>query len=102
MAEQDGNFQAPVVQRNAPLQRSVFFLLLLAGLAVVGGYLLSKATLIGRTGIAVFYKEYRFMKYWWKGATVMFGVWLFLFLFQGFLQRKLYYRQARLLHLTAI
>jgi hypothetical protein len=68
----------------------------------VAGYLLSKATLIGRTGIALFYKEYRFFRYWWKGALLIFGVWLLLFLLHHFLQRHLFRRHAALLHITAL
>lgn len=79
-------------------RRTLPFLFLLAGLSVVAGYLLSKATLIGRTGIALFYKEYRFFKYWWKGAAAVFAVLLFLFFLQGFLQKHLARRQAMLLH----
>jgi hypothetical protein len=78
------------------------FLFLLLGLAVVAGYLLSKATLIGRTGIALFYKEYRFFRYWWKGALLIFAVWMLLFLLHHFLQRHLFRRHAALLHITAL
>jgi hypothetical protein len=41
-------------------------------LAPVSGYLLSKASLIGRTGINLFYKEYKFLKTAWKGALLVF------------------------------
>src|SRR5215217_597358 len=82
--------------------RTIPFLALLAGLAIAAGYLLSKATLIGRTGIALFYKEYRFFKYWWKGALVVFTVWLFLFWLHHFLQKQLARRHATLLHGTAL
>lgn len=82
--------------------RTLPFLLLLTGLSVVAGYLLSKATLIGRTGIALFYKEYRFFRYWWKGALAVLAVWLLLFLLHHFLQKQLARRQATLLHSTAL
>lgn len=82
--------------------RTLPFLALLTGLSVVAGYLLSKATLIGRTGIALFYKEYRFFRYWWKGALAVLAVWLLLFLLHHFLQKHLARRQATLLHSTAL
>jgi hypothetical protein len=88
--------------KNAAATRTFPFLALLAGLSVVAGYLLSKATLIGRTGIALFYKEYRFFRYWWKGALAVFAVWLLLFLLHRFLHRKLARQQATLLHSTAL
>jgi len=81
---------------------TVPFLLLLLGLSVVAGYLLSKATLIGRTGIALFYKEYRFFRYWWKGALLIFGVWMLLFFLHRFLQRHLFRKHADLLHMAAL
>jgi hypothetical protein len=81
---------------------TVPFLLLLLGLSVVAGYLLSKATLIGRTGIALFYREYRFFRYWWKGALLIFTVWMLLFLLHRFLQRHLFRKHADLLHIAAL
>jgi hypothetical protein len=82
--------------------RTLPFLFLLAGLSVLSGHLLSKINIIGRAGIALFYKEYRFFKYWWKGTLAVFGTLLFLFWLQGYLQRKLDNRQATLLHVTAL
>jgi hypothetical protein len=82
--------------------RTLPFLGLLAALSILSGVLLSKINIIGRAGIALFYKEYRFFKYWWKGALAVFAVLLFLFWLQGFLQKKLYARHAMLLHITAL
>jgi hypothetical protein len=100
MAEQqftdDSKKSAGISKRTAP------FLFLLAGLAFVSGYLLSKINIIGKAGIALFYKEYRFFRFWWKGTLAVFGIWMFLFWLQGFLQRKLVRQQAKLLHLTAL
>lgn len=78
------------------------FILLLVALSIVSGYLLSKATLIGRTGINLFYKEYKFLKTWWKGGALVFVVLLLLFLVQGWAQKKLSARTAKLLHVTAL
>jgi hypothetical protein len=50
----------------------------------------------------LFYKEYRFFRYWWKGTLAVFGIWLLLFWLQGLLQRKLVRQQATLLHSTAL
>lgn len=82
--------------------RTLPFLFLLAGLSVLSGYLLSKINIIGRAGIALFYNEYRFFKYWWKGALAVFIMLLFLFFLQGFLQKKLVRRHAALLHISAL
>jgi hypothetical protein len=83
-------------------KQTVPFLLLLAGLAVLAGYLFSRINLIGRAGISLFYNEYRFFKSWWKGALAVFAIWLFLFCLQGFMDRRLVRGQAVLLHIAAI
>ena len=72
-----------VVKRTAP------FLLLLTGLSVLSGYLLSKASLVGKTGIHFFYKEYKFLNHWYKGAAVVLTVWLLLFLLHRWLKQRL-------------
>lgn len=84
------------VKRTAP------FLLLLTGLSVLSGYLLSKASLVGRTGINLFYKEYRFLKTWYKGAALVLGVWLLLFFLHRLAQNKLSQSRAKLVHVLAI
>lgn len=42
-----------------------FILILLAALAALSGYLLSKASLVGKAGITLMYQEYKFLKVWW-------------------------------------
>ena len=100
MAEQ--HFTASIDKTATPYRRLAPFIGLLLGLAVMAGYLLSKATLVGRTGIALFYKEYRFFRYWWKGALAVFAVWMLLLFLHRFLQKQLARRQAALLHTGAL
>lgn len=45
---------------------------LLLILSLISGVLLSKASLVGRTGINLFYKEYKFLRLWWQGSLVVF------------------------------
>jgi hypothetical protein len=84
------------------VKRTIPFLSLLAGLSVLSGYLLSKATLIGRTGINLFYKEYQFLKTWWKGALAVFAGLLILFFLLGMAQRKLPRRKAVIVHAVTL
>lgn len=70
------------------MKRSLFFFLYLFLLSLLAGYLLSKATLIGRAGMTFFYKEYAFLKTWWQGAAVVLIVFSFLFLLLGWIQKK--------------
>lgn len=84
------------------MKRKGPFLLLLIGLSILSGYLLSKASLVGRAGINFFYKEYRFLQTWYKGAAVVLGVWLLLFFLHGLAQQKITPGRARLAHVIAI
>ncbi len=71
------------------MKRTAPFLLLLTGLSVLAGYLLSKASLVGKTGIHFFYKEYKFLNSWYKGAALVLAVWLLLFWAHHWLRQKL-------------
>lgn len=71
------------------MKRTGPFLLLLTGLSVLSGYLLSKASLVGKTGIHFFYKEYKFLNHWYKGAALVLAVWLLLFLLHRWLAKTL-------------
>lgn len=79
-----------------------YFVLLLLALSCLCGYLLSKASLIGKAGMTFVYKEYAFMKTWWQGAAVVFAIWLLLFFAQGAVQQRLKKSTARLLHIGCI
>ena len=85
------------------MQRTTSLLiLLLASLAALSGYLLSKASLVGKAGISLFYKQYGFLKVWWQGALVVFIVWIFLFGLQGWVSRRAKGNNAVLAHIAAI
>lgn len=80
------------------MKRIVPFILLLAAIACTSGFLLSKASWIGRVGMTFFYKEYNFMKVWWQGAIAVFLVFMVLILFHGLLFRRLPLFASRILH----
>jgi hypothetical protein len=71
------------MKRLLPL--SVF----LAVLSLIAGLLLSRMSFIGRIGISLFYKEYTFMKTWWKGTLVIFALLFLLMLLQNAVDHKL-------------
>ena len=84
------------------MKRTAYFLLLLLALSALGGYLLSKASLVGRVGISLFYKQYSFLKVWWQAGLLLLFVWSLFFVLQGWAQRKLSPTKARLVHIGAI
>ena len=67
-------------------------------LSVISGWLLSKATLIGRTGINLFYKEYQFLKVWWQGALVVLVVLLGLWMLHQLVRSRFNRNRAILAH----
>jgi hypothetical protein len=84
------------------MKRNSLFVPFLFLLAALAGYLLSKASIVGRVGISLFYREYQFLKTWWQGGLVVFVVWMILFLLQGLVQRRKPAKVARLVHTAAI
>jgi hypothetical protein len=84
------------------MRRSASLTLFLALLSVVSGYLLSNASWIGRMGISLFYREYTFLKTWWKAALLVFAVLILLFAIQTLLQRTMKAGVAKAIHVFAI
>lgn len=74
----------------------------LAALAALSGYLMSKASFIGRLGMTFVYKEYGFLKTWWKGALAVFVVWMILLIIQAIVERKLSKQAAAIIHIIFI
>ena len=87
--------------KHEAVRKSTLLLLLLAGLSVLSGYLLSRASWVGRTGISLFYKQYRFLKVWWQGALAVFAVWLLLYLLHRTVEKRAD-RPAKIFHVFAV
>jgi hypothetical protein len=51
-------------------------------LAIIIGWTLSKASLVGKVGIHFLHREYAFLNSWWKGALFVWVVWLILEIIQ--------------------
>lgn len=77
-------------------------MLLLSALAVLSGYLLSKASLVGKLGMTLVYKEYSFLKVWWQGALAVLAAWLVLLLIQGGVNRRAKGGNAALAQVVAL
>ena len=68
----------------------------------MAGWFLSRMSFIGRIGINLMHKEYKFLKVWYQGAGVVFGIFIILFLLQLLVQRRLSFTTARLVHVIAL
>lgn len=84
------------------MRRNLPFVLFLAILSMIAGYLLSKMSWIGRVGINLLHREYKFLKVWYKGAAVIFLTWMVFFGLQSWAQKKLSATGARMVHIVAL
>ena len=84
------------------MKRTAYLVLLLAGLSALSGYLISRINLIGKAGIALMYREYRFMRVWWQGALIVFGLLMLLLFVQNRAHRRLSTTKARLTHTACL
>ena len=71
-------------------------------LSIISGVLLSKASLVGRTGINLFYKEYKFLKLWWQGSLVVFATLLLVFGIHSLLEKRFRGKVANIIHILSI
>ena len=76
------------------MKKSLPFVLFLLFLSALSGYLMAQPSLIGKIGIALIYKEYRFLRTWWKGGLVVFSILFILFLLLGLVFQRLPKRKA--------
>lgn len=79
---------------------SLFIVLLI--LSSLSGYLLSKASLVGRVGISIFYKPYAFLKVWWQAGLLVLLVWTIVFFLLRWAHQKLSFSKARWVSICAL
>ena len=84
------------------MKRTILFILLLISLSAVSGYLMSKASWVGRVGMTFFYKEYNLLKIWWQGAIAVFIVAMLLYSVHIILQKKLSFTGAKFVHIILL
>ena len=77
------------------MRRHLPFLLYLTALSALSGWLMSHMSWIGRVGVNMFHKEYRFLKVWYKGGLTVLVILLLLFFLQHLAQRRLPRTTAR-------
>jgi hypothetical protein len=57
--------------------------LILIPLAIIAGWSLSRASLIGKVGIHILHKDLTFLNSWWNGALFIWGIWIILEIIQS-------------------
>jgi uncharacterized membrane protein len=83
------------------MTRKTGLLFIIAVISLVSGYLMSKASLVGKAGMSLFYQEYNFLKSWWKGGLLIFAILMVLYLLHALVQRKYPENKARVIHTGA-
>ncbi|MEI6947987.1 cytochrome d ubiquinol oxidase subunit II [Paraflavisolibacter sp. H34] len=84
------------------MKRTAFILIVLAILSAIAGILFSHASLAGRTGITLFFRQYHFLNVWWQAALAVFAVWLALWGLHRLVHRLLGENLSRTLHVAAL
>lgn len=84
------------------MKRHNLLLLFLSGLSLIAGYLLSKVSLVGRMGMTLFYREYNFLKSWWKATGLLLVVFVLIYGLHVLAQKKLPWASARRVYLLSV
>lgn len=83
-------------------RRNLPFLIYLLALSAIAGWLLHRMSWIGRVGINLIHKEYKFLKVWWQAAGAVFLTLLLLYLLQHFATRRLRRSSSNLVNGVAL
>lgn len=84
------------------MKKKTLIIVLLLIISIISGHLLSKASLAGKAGMSLFYREYNFLKVWWQGALLVFTALIVLFVLLHFIQRKVAYNKMKTISMLAI
>lgn len=81
------------------MKKNSGIILFILSTSIISGYLMSKASMIGKAGMSLFYREYNFLKIWWKGALLMLAALVILYIIEGIIQRKYPPAKARAIYI---
>lgn len=84
------------------MKRTSYLLLSLFVFSAIAGYLLSKASTVGRVGISLFYRQYSFLKIWWQAGLLVFFVWMIFYFLHRLAQQRFAAAKAMRIHAGAI
>jgi hypothetical protein len=84
------------------VRRYPILVIALALFSLIDGYLLSAISFVGRAGISLFYTQYQFLKSWWKGALLVFIIWIILLVVQSWLGKKVKRATAKIMQIALL
>jgi len=80
------------------MKRKIFLVIILAALSAYSGYLMSKASWIGKVGMTFFYREYNLLKIWWQGGAAVFIFIMAMMALHSIIEARLSFWIAKILH----
>lgn len=83
------------------MKKNTGIILFILSTSIISGYLMSKASIIGKIGMSLFYREYNFLKTWWKGALLISALLIMLYIIQEIVLRKYPPVKARTIYIIA-
>jgi hypothetical protein len=84
------------------LKRNAVFVGIMALLAAITGFMMSRMTTVGRWGLSIFYKEYGFLKIWWQAALLVFAIWMIIYAAHRLVQQKVSKASALAVNLISL
>lgn len=84
------------------MKRWLSLLVFLIALSVLSGYMMSKASWVGKFGISFFYKQYTFLKIWWQGAIIVFSGLLLIFIIKALVRKALNNTSAIIVYIISL
>lgn len=81
------------------MKKNTGIILFILSTSIISGYLMSKASIIGKAGMSLFYQEYNFLKTWWKGALLILTALIILYIIQGIIKFKYPPAKARVIYI---
>jgi len=84
------------------VKRWLSLLVFLIALSVLSGYMMSKASWVGKFGISFFYKQYTFLKIWWQGAIIVFSGLLLIFIIKALVRKALNNTSAIIVYIISL
>ena len=83
-------------------RRNIPFLIYLLVLSAIAGWLIHRMSWIGRVGINLAHKEYKFLKVWYQAGAAVFVTLLILYILQHFATRRLSRSSSNLVNGVAL
>lgn len=91
-----------IARTNINARPYIITVVLLIGLSILAGTLISSLSFTGKIGISFFYREYHFLKVWWKDSLLVFVSWIIIWLLHLYARNRLKRTQYMVLSILSL